>query len=385
ILGFERGPWYFVHLAYSYGIFLYGIVVFAKAIRYGNATRRAQARFMLAGTLVPIAANAVYALGLSPASIDMTPVAFAVSGAFFSAGFFKYRLFDLRHIARDSVFEHMREAAVVIGEGGAIVDYNRAAAALFPMISAKAPGLTFAALSESRPSLFSALSRGDGRDTIALAAANGDERFFETHRSRVLDKDGRKLGVLLMLHDVTERELLQERLRELASLDELTRIANRRHFYELAGIELERARRHGRAIGFAVMDMNGFKGINDLYGHRAGDDALRLAARLCVDALRSCDIVGRTGGDEFAFVFPECDEAGAEAAVEKIRRVVNAATFSSGEDTVRISASFGFVGSPGPIHLDLEDLLSTADKRMYADKPVARAVKAAAARKQPRA
>ena len=101
---------------------------------------------------------------------------------------------------------------------------------------------------------------------------------------------------------------------------------------------------------------------------QAGDEALRLTAGLCVDTLRSCDVVCRIGGDEFAFVFPECDEAGAAAAADKIRAVVGSATFSSGSSLVALSASIGSVGSAGPVHPDLEEMLASADRRMYREK-----------------
>jgi len=103
---------------------------------------------------------------------------------------------------------------------------------------------------------------------------------------------------------------------------------------------------------------------------------------LCTDALRSCDVMGRIGGDEFAFIFPECDEEGAAAAVEKMRKVVGSATFSSGTSTVLLSAAFGSVGSAGPRHPELEEFLSSADRRMYADKPRAKAAMAKAKAKK---
>jgi len=360
------GPWYYVHLAYAYAIFIYGIYVFSRALRVGSQSRRAQAAFMLAGTLIPLASNAVYALG--PVAIDLTPIAFAASGCFFATGFFRYRLFDMHPIARDSVFEHMRDPALVIGDEGAVLDHNGAAAAIFPALRDLPGERSLVELLDFCPELGSALSGGDGRGAITVTTPSGGERRYEAHRSRLAGPNGRRIGLLLLLHDVTERERLSRQLRELASIDELTRVRNRRSFYELATIELERARRHGRAIAFAVMDMNGFKAINDRFGHGAGDEALRLAARLCSDTLRSGDVLGRVGGDEFAFVFPECDEAGALAAVDKLRRVVGAATFSVGAATIRLSASFGVAGSAGPVHPDLEELLTLADKRMYQDK-----------------
>ncbi len=373
ILRPRYGAWFYIHMTYAYAIFLYGTYVFAKALRSGSASRRSSAAFMLAGTVLPLAANVLYSFGLSPLSIDLTPMAFAASGAFFSAGFFKYRLFDLHPIARDSVFEHMRDPALVVGEEGAILDHNAAAAAIFPALRLGGGDPSLVDLLDECPELAGAFSGDDGRHAVTLLLPGGEERRYETHRSRLTGRDRRRIGTILLLYDVTERERLSRQLRELASVDELTRIRNRRSFYELAAVELERARRHGRAIGFAVMDMNGFKSINDRFGHAAGDEALRLAARLCSDALRSGDVIGRVGGDEFAFVFPECDEAGAATAVEKLRKVVAAGTFSVGSTTVRLSASFGAVGSPGPVHPDLEELLSTADRRMYLDKRNVRA------------
>jgi len=369
ILSFTKGPWYWINILVLYGVFVFGLLEFLRVIRSGTGERRSQALYLLAGSGAPFISNIIYLAGLTPAGTDITPFAVMLSGILFSIGFFKHRVFDMRPIARDTVFEHMRSAAIVIGDDDAVVDHNAAAEELFPRLSLKSRNPQFSELCRDCPELREALSRPENSCTISISGAGGDARRFEAHRSIMNDKSGRKIGVLFILYDVTDRELLQEKLRDLAAIDELTGVSNRRSFYEKAGIELDRARRHGRPIGFAIMDMNGFKQINDRYGHHAGDDALRLTARLCVDTLRSCDVVGRIGGDEFAFIFPECDEAGAAAAVEKVRQVVCAATFSSGTDTVRLSAAFGSVGSTGPVHPDLEEFLSIADRRMYADKP----------------
>ncbi|GAB1457918.1 hypothetical protein MASR2M48_32260 [Spirochaetota bacterium] len=205
-------------------------------------------------------------------------------------------------------------------------------------------------------------------DTLSIVSEEGEALSFETQCSQLVHGNLRWKATLILLRDISERVMLYERLKDLASRDTLTGVANRRFFYEHADMELDRARRHGRPIGFGIMDMNGFKNINDTYGHQAGDDALRLVTRLCVDTLRSCDVMGRIGGDEFAFILPECDEAGAMAAINKLRTVVGSATFSVRNDTLLLSAAFGAIGSAGPVHPDLEMLLASADARMYADK-----------------
>ncbi len=368
VLASKKGFLYVLNMLYIYSLLSYGVISFAQAMFKGPGVRRAQAAYMLAGSLVPFIASIIYLLGRSPANADPTPLALAASGIFYIAGFFKYRLFDIHPIARDMVFDHMREAVIVVGLDGLILDSNRSARVLFPVLTTKPASQSFSDLYASCPGLKPAFEGGNHKDTIRLEPAGSEERRFETQSTDILDGRENRIGTLFILYDVTERESLQERLHDLASLDELTRVSNRRKFYEQAGIELDRANRHGRPIGFAMMDMNGFKEINDRFGHRAGDDALRLAARLCSDALRSCDVIGRVGGDEFAFVFPESDEAGAAAAVEKMRRVINSATFSSGATMVLLSAAFGSVGSAGPLHPDIEEFMAVADRRMYADK-----------------
>jgi diguanylate cyclase (GGDEF)-like protein len=370
MLSFGKGPWYWVNIMYIYGIFVYGAIRFAYSALTGSVNRRAQARFMLAGTFAPFVASILYQAGLMPANVDLTPLSFMVAGALLSIGFFKYRLFDIQPLAREIVFEQMRDAAIMVNQEGMVIDHNKAARGLFPILDNSGRDIMVEEVYEGFSGVADPISGGE---ILTFEGGSPCERSYEVRRSSVRNKGNKDIGVIFILIDVTERQRLQERLQELASTDELTKVPNRRRFYELAGIELERARRHGRPIGFAVMDLDDFKHINDQYGHSAGDEALRLAARLSVDALRSCDIVGRIGGDEFAFVFPECDEAGAAAAADKVRKVVGSATFASGSGLVTLSASIGTVGSTGPSHIDLEEFLSLADERMYADKATKKA------------
>ena len=365
ILSYSKGPWYWVNIMYIYGIFMYGAVRFIISSVAHSGNRRAQAKFMLAGTFAPFIASILYQTGLMPAHLDPTPFSFMEAGSLLSIGFFKYRLFDIQPLARELVFEQMRDAAIVVNQDGMLIDHNKAALAFFPILGNSGRDIMVEEVYEGFSNMDNPIAGGE---ILTFDAGSPAERSYEVRRSSVRNKASKEIGVIFILIDVTERERLQEQLHELASMDELTRVPNRRRFYELANIELERARRHGRPIGFAIMDMDGFKNINDQYGHGTGDEALRIAARLSVDALRSCDIVGRIGGDEFAFVFPECDEAGAAAAADKVRKVVGSATFASGSGLVTLSASIGTIGSTGPSHVDLEELLMLADERMYADK-----------------
>lgn len=368
ILGFSKGPWYWVNLLYIYTVFLYGLALFMRTLLRDRPERRVQAAYLLAAFAMPIAGNALYLAGLTPAGIDAAPLAFTAAVILCSAGFFRHHLFDIHPLARNMVFEQMRDAAIVIAENGAIVDSNAAARELFPALSLEPERDTIESIIAIYPEFGPNPETTATNPVLAVPGDREDSRFLEIRRSDIMGGAGHCIGHVYTLIDITESKQLQARLEELASTDELTGLPNRRRFFELAAVELERARRHARPIGFAIMDMNRFKEINDRLGHRAGDEALRLTARLCKDILRSCDAVCRIGGDEFAFVLPECDEDGAAAAAEKIRAIIGAATFTSGSSLVQLSASIGAIGSSGPVHPDLEEMLATADRRMYRQK-----------------
>ena len=113
-----------------------------------------------------------------------------------------------------------------------------------------------------------------------------------------------------------------KREQELARIDALTTVANRRHFVELASAELSRAKRHGRPMTVAYMDLDNFKQVNDRLGHDMGDELLRTVATAMRSRLRVTDSIGRMGGDEFAICLPETGAPAGEKVLSELRRQV---------------------------------------------------------------
>ena len=366
-LQFGRGPAYWLHITYQNLVIAYCVLTFIRHSISGPRARRAQARLMLAGCLLPWTGFVLYLSGRIPLGIDPIPVTLSLTGVLFAVGFFRHRLFDLRPIARDTVFEQMRDAVLVTDDQGIVVDHNTSAGRIFPALE-KSPGMRdIRGLAPDSAALAEAMARTGTDSVVALKLPDG-ERRYALHHSSLTDRSGQNLGTAHVFMDISERLDLEERLTILAATDELTGIANRRHFFETARTELERAERYGRPFGVAILDLDDFKAINDNHGHQAGDEALCLAARLCSQALRNVDIMGRLGGDEFAFAFPECEEEGAREAAERLARIVSAASFNYGETPIRLSASVGFAGSSTQPMPDLDTLLKLADERMYANK-----------------
>jgi diguanylate cyclase (GGDEF)-like protein len=135
---------------------------------------------------------------------------------------------------------------------------------------------------------------------------------------------------------------MAEQLRQSATTDELTGLANRRAFMHALEIELARARRSGASLSVAVADVDFFKRVNDRYGHGGGDDVLRALAQIAQQSMRTGDLVGRLGGEEFAILMPDTDEMQARIACERLRGAVSGRKIKLGSgEEVSITLSTG--------------------------------------------
>lgn len=223
-----------------------------------------------------------------------------------------------------------------------------------------------------------------------LAAGNGPSRFEVRFRAKDSSTiflegtvscrrvEGKPVVICGILRDITERkraelqvQQLQQRLKEslakeqeLARIDPLTHVANRRAFYEVAEAESARARRYRRPISVAYLDIDDFKRVNDTLGHSTGDALLVSVASTLRSQLRTTDVVARMGGDEFALMLPETDATSAQVVLEKLQRaLLETARASDWQVTFSIGAA-SFVTAPD----SLDTMLRLADEELYAIK-----------------
>ncbi len=313
----------------------------------------------------------------SPSSVsrDLAPAGFGVASALLAWGILRFRLLKLGPVARTLVMVEIHDPIVVLDGKGRIVDVNRTARhtlGLHPYGDVPLTLGTLWARSRQEP-------MNSSRICLEVATKEGlEERAFEVTITS-LDKRGAPGRSALVLRDVTDRERMEqelvqardallelnEELERLAKTDELTGLANRRHFLEVLDKELDRAARYERPLALVLMDLDRFKEVNDSFGHVAGDEVLKSAARVLLDVSRDVDLAARLGGEELVLLLPETEAVGARAVADRIRmRIESLHHRSPAGIPFQVTASLGVAavraGAIAP-----ETLLQRADEAMY--------------------
>ncbi len=176
--------------------------------------------------------------------------------------------------------------------------------------------------------------------------------------SLLRDKSGRILGTLGISKDISQRVDLERRLKELSVTDSLTGLYNQRFFRERLAQEISRARRQRHRLSLLLMDLDGFKAVNDEQGHLAGDRMLKTFAAFVLQSIRKdVDAAFRYGGDEFMLLLPGLSEKRSRAVAERIA----SCAAQSGREALKFSYGVAsLTREMGP-----KDLMDLADKRMY--------------------
>jgi diguanylate cyclase (GGDEF)-like protein/PAS domain S-box-containing protein len=186
------------------------------------------------------------------------------------------------------------------------------------------------------------------------------------------DEARRPIAWLGQFQDITDRKSLEDRLRQLADEDPLTSVPNRRSFEAAVRMTLDLSARHQIAGALLMIDLDGFKAINDTHGHATGDAVLAAVAARLRNRLRSTDLLGRVGGDEFAVLLRATAGARAQSVAESLAACVRETRLGPDQPEISLSASIGvadFGSYPLPT---VEELLASADAAMYRTKRKAR-------------
>ena len=171
--------------------------------------------------------------------------------------------------------------------------------------------------------------------------------------------------------DITERKHLEDELKQQATTDVLTGVFNRRHFLQVAHTEQKRAARLNQPLSIALIDLDHFKQINDIYGHAVGDQALITLTKICLKNIREIDLFARLGGDEFAVLLPGTPGAQAGLVLERIHQTVSSLPFEVDGKRIPITITAGLACSNTGVE-NLDGLLIRADQALYRAKEAGR-------------
>ena len=195
----------------------------------------------------------------------------------------------------------------------------------------------------------------------------------DTKAFRIGDPEtGEPIAMATICRDATERKKTEMILQEMASLDPLTGILNRRYFFDLAFESFKQAHRYSWNLAILMIDIDNFKLINDNYGHAAGDKVLTsIVDRLKVH-LRDSDIFCRYGGEEFIILMPSTDNRSAALAAERLRLAIAEDEFKTDKIAVSITLSIGIASLDRSRDFSIDDLVKRADEALYQAKQAGR-------------
>lgn len=364
-LSWTLGPLYWIHFVFGYLLMIVGAYfIVQKAIQLRQYYRK-QAVVLALGVLVPLAINFSAYFDLFPkVHVNYDPLGFLFAGLALTYALSQLRLFDLLPIAQEMLIDSMRDGMLVLDLNHRVVDFNPAAGEILDTGSEDLIGRSLGGLSPLATPLIEFLdSTTSGQTEISV----GEDEFKTIYLVELnpLNRDGREVGKLLILKDITEQRKREHTLWEDASRDHLTGVYNRRYLSEVGSREFQRAARHGHPLSLILFDLDQFKQVNDTFGHIAGDILLKKVAEICRKATRQEDILARYGGDEFVVLCLDTDEEGALNLAERVRTEIASMTVSYQGELLDATASLGVTslqdGEPG----SMLDLVRQADKALY--------------------
>lgn len=329
-------------------------------IQYVNGPKKLRVRIknFFAATILGVLGYIFHLAGVLPGGLNVTPIALTVVIALISVGLMRSDLRGVVVRAVDSAVDIMDDAFIVLANDASVLFCNKSAISLFPeLVEIQEKGLKF-----EPPGWQSDYLESDSIPDSAFVIERNDTSYhYSTSARRIYSNSNRRIGIFIQIRDATNDRQAYERMEYMADTDFLTGIYNRRKIFELAHRDLEMMKRSSQKSALIMFDLDRFKDINDNYGHNVGDDVLKEVSAAVNSQLRVYDIFGRIGGEEFLIFTYSPGREGLRQFAERIRTTIENLTVKNGENSVRVTASFGAVEIlPGGDWMTALDAVDTA-------------------------
>ncbi|MBD2499332.1 diguanylate cyclase [Anabaena azotica FACHB-119] len=383
---YQHNVGFFWVMGCVYTYTLIGTLMLVQKALLPSALYRRQSSMTLAAVVCPLLGATLYMLRLTPVGLNVTPMSFMLTGVCFFVSVFRFRMFDLVPVARETLIERMSDGVIVLDAQNRIIDMNPAARYL---IGAKHQhiGQPLAEVLGKWSDIIKSYHPHESFKT-EIVMDSGTVMYLELLITPLHSDRQQLTGRLLVLHDITQRyqaelelrqanqrlqkqvleiQTLQAQLREQATKDGLTGLFNRRYFDEVFPKRLLQATQNAAPVALMIMDIDYFKHINDTFGHQAGDMVIQGFAEILHKYSNSQDMACRYGGEEFVLALPGVELEKAVERAEQIRSSFEMMRweFAGKEISTTVSGGVGVF----PKHGNTKDeLLSAVDMALYAAK-----------------
>jgi diguanylate cyclase (GGDEF)-like protein/PAS domain S-box-containing protein len=295
--------------------------------------------------------------------LNVSPFSFLIFFSMVGVSIYRYQFLGSNPIAYETVFHTIRDSVIILDRDDIVKDINTSAAKRLGKDPREVIGLGMSEAFVSLPEIVASYEGRKGQtDDIHLTVAD-NARYLSLDITPIEDVDGVLSGRIITLHDVTDRKHRQMSLETMAFRDPLTLLANRRKFENEVEKAMQTTWDTGKHFAILYFDLNRFKAVNDTMGHNVGDELLKYVAARVTTILRKPDFLARMGGDEFAVLLHDTNEAGVESVVNRMLASIER-PFHVGEHTLNVGLSIGAAFFPADGQ-SLAQLLRHADSAMY--------------------
>lgn len=363
----QYGPFYLLHTVFFYSCVFTSIMLLLNQLRTLVKPFRKQTYLMIVGLFVPSIGGLLNAADIGPAGIDLVPIFMSLSFVFHALALTSLRMFDVAPIARDIVFESIEQGVLVLNANDIIIDYNTSFTRLCLNIPDSIIGDSITDVLQKHDNLIVAVKKGKECD-VSLQIKE-QLTYFHVHFSPIYSKNNRHAGTVITFLNITERVAMEETLKHLARTDGLTEMYNRTYFMEEAEHNLGPPLSSSGQASLILFDIDYFKQVNDTYGHDTGDQVLTTIARITKKHLRTTDIAGRYGGEEFILCLPGTSNREAVDIANRLRLAIAEHKIISEAAPIQVTSSFGIAHMLLDSHSDpaaeLREGIKKADLALY--------------------
>ena len=362
VLNNDYGIFYYaIYGPYNYLLYIISLFLLARFAFKSASIYRRKVLTLFLGLSLPFLVDLLHVFSITPIPhFTFAPIFFSISGLV-SWKVFSFSFLDITPLANDVIIRKIQVAVLVLDKEGLISDLNPAFEEITNISIREYIGTPIV---QVLPILATYLNIDSDTQADIILEKEGEEFHYDLRVSPIHGRRERILGRVFTLNDISERMKLYQQVEKASTEDSLTGTLTRRAFALKGEREIARAQRYKKELSVIMIDFDDFKSINDNFGHKYGDEALRVVTCLCHEKMRSVDQIARYGGDEFVILLPETLAKNAFSFAQRIHKDILETNLTTEQGIAySLNVSMGVAGLHG--NQTLESLLHEADQALY--------------------